>query len=290
MKEIPLIEQIDPLNFAVVRLQLLFDTTELGPATGFFYRGILDNKPNYWLVTNWHVLAGRNADDAKQIMHSQGALPNRVRLSLIIKSAGPEYTAHPPGQILLQEQLMELYDPRGQAFWYQHQRKNDLDIAVINTGGAFDRFQIIGVNEVPTQNDMAIQIGNEVFILGYPLGFRHFMETPIWKRGSIASEPTMETPDQRTRVVIDATTRQGMSGGPVVMRAKTHYVSETGKIKRHVNATRWIGIYSSRPNLPRVGSDIEDDRRAEIGYFFKMRCVHDTIVSGIRGPNYGEMP
>ncbi len=56
MNEVALTEQIDPLNFAVVRLQLLFDDTELGFATGFFYRGILDNKPNYWLVTNWHVL------------------------------------------------------------------------------------------------------------------------------------------------------------------------------------------------------------------------------------------
>ena len=55
-------KRIDPLNFAVARLQLLFDDTELGPATGFFYRGILDSKPNYWLVTNWHVLSGRNAE------------------------------------------------------------------------------------------------------------------------------------------------------------------------------------------------------------------------------------
>jgi hypothetical protein len=59
---------------------------------------------------------------------------------------------------------------------------------------------------------MAIEIGNEVFILGYPLGFTHFVNTPIWKRGSIASEPHIETAETKFRVVIDATTRGGMSG------------------------------------------------------------------------------
>src|SRR5271166_3805241 len=89
---------------------------------------------------------------------------------------------------------------------------------------------------------MAIQIGNQVFILGYPLGFQHFIETPIWKSGVIASEPNLETPESRNRVVIDATTRQGMSGSPVIMRQKTHYLSERGNIIRHPNATRFIDL------------------------------------------------
>jgi hypothetical protein len=67
---------------------------------------------------------------------------------------------------------------------------------------------------------MAIQIGNPIFILGYPLGFSHFINTPIWKRGSITSEPHIETAESGLKVVIDATTRQGMSGAPVIMREK----------------------------------------------------------------------
>ena len=282
--------QIDPLNFAVVRLQTFFRETPLGPATGFFYRGTLDNRPNYWLVTNWHVLAGRNADDPNQILHTKCALPNRLHLTLVLRPDQPETGLFPPGHIVLQEQFIDLYDAQNQAVWYQHERKNEIDVAVVNMAGAVERFHILGVNELANQHDMAIQIGNEVFILGYPLGFAHFIQTPIWKRGSIASEPNAETPGLRSRVVIDATTRGGMSGAPVIMRAKTHYVTENREIKSHVNATRFLGVYASRPNIPAVTTEIEEDRRAEIGYFYKGGCVPDTITNGIRGPDFGELP
>jgi hypothetical protein len=233
--------------------------------------------------------AGRNSDDPKRILHSKNALPNRVQLSLVLKPDQPGYPSA-PGQILLQQQFIELYDSDSKAAWYQHQKKNEIDVAVINTGGAFDRFHIMGVNDLATEHDMAVQIGNEVFILGYPLRFRHFIETPIWKRGSIASEPNVETMESGSRVIIDATTRQGMSGAPVIMRAKTHYVSVSGDIKSHANATRWIGVYASRPNLQAITSGDEEDRRAEIGYFFKSNCVPEAITNGIKGPDFGELP
>jgi hypothetical protein len=241
---------VDPLNFAIVRLKSFFDETLLGHATGFFYYGLSNNKPNHWLVTNWHVLTGRNADDPSQILHPKSALPNRVSLTLTINAGQPEYESVTDERLLQQELFFELYNKDGLALWRQHERKNEMDVAIINTRGFLStRFHYVGINELPMQNDMSIEIGNEVFILGYPLGFTHFMNTPIWKRGSIASEPNLETPEARTRVVIDATTRQGMSGSPVVMRAKTHYVAEGGEIKTQINATRWIGIYASRPAL-----------------------------------------
>jgi hypothetical protein len=111
------------------------------------------------------------------------------------------------------------------------------------------------------------------------------MKTPIWKRGAIASEPHLETTETRNRVVFDATTRQGMSGAPVIMRENSHYVSENREIKRQINATRFLGIYASRPNIPVSTNLIDEDRRAEVGFFYKSGCIHETIVNGIRGPN-----
>lgn len=148
----------------------------------------------------------------------------------------------------------------------------------------------MGINQAALENDMAVEIGNKIFILGYPLGFSHFMNTPIWKGGIIASEPHLETAGIEGKVVIDATTRRGMSGAPVIMREKTHYVAENGEIKSHVNATRWIGVYASRPNILVPSGLIDEDRRAEIGYFFKSSLVIDVIRDGIRGPHFGELP
>lgn len=223
-------------------------------------------------------------------MHSKGSLPNRLRLSLLIEFDQPEYTSNPNAQILFQEQFIELYDKEGLASWYQHMEKSDVDVAVLNASVFVGRFHLVGINSAVTGADMAIQIGSQVFILGYPLGFSHFMNTPIWKRGSIASEPHIETTESGGKVVIDATTRQGMSGAPVIMRETTHYITETGGIKRGVNATRFIGVYASRPNIP-VAADLNDeDRRAEVGFYYKSGTVNEIIANGVRGPNFGELP
>lgn len=68
------------------------------------------------------------------------------------------------------------------------------------------------------------------------------------------------------------------------------YLAEDGQVKACPNATRWIGIYSSRPNLPSTASGIDENRRAEVGYLYKMSCVGDTIARGISGSDFGVLP
>jgi hypothetical protein len=291
-----LINQIDPLHFTTVRLEPFYNGLKLGEATGFFFYGLLDGKPNYWLVTNWHVLSGRNALAPQIVLHSKGSLPNKLRLSLLLHPDQPDYGVprDPEPQFLSQSQIIELYEADGTAAWYQHRTKNVCDIGVLNVRQFGGRFLIQGINEVARQHDMAIQIGNRVFILGYPLGLGHFIDAPIWKSGCIASEPHLETTAETAaggRLIIDATTRKGMSGAPVIMREKTHYVSEYGEIKQYVNATRWIGVYASRPDtLSKTDDGPNDDQRAEIGYVYKSGAAQKVITDGIRGPNFGELP
>ena len=88
-----LLDRVDPISFTVVRLRTAFNDVQLGPATGFFYSGFIDNKPTHWLVTNWHVLSGRNSENPLRTLHTQGALPNRLSMSLVLKADQPEYRA-----------------------------------------------------------------------------------------------------------------------------------------------------------------------------------------------------
>jgi hypothetical protein len=287
----PVISQLDPLSFTTARLQPFYNETHLSNATGFFIAGTLpDGSSNFWLVTNWHVLTGRNINAPHKALHSQGCIPNRLRVNLILKSDQPEYQTVNPGQLLLKEIFIELYDSSGAALWLQHPQKSAFDIGILNLQPIVGQFEMRGVNQLASQYDMAIEIGNQVFILGYPLGFQHFMETPIWKSGIIASEPHLETTETRNRVVIDGTTRQGMSGSPVIMRQKTHSLSEKGEIIHQPNASRFIGIYSSRPDIPWAADVNDEDRRVELGYFYKAGCIDEAIRNGIPGPHYGELP
>jgi len=280
--------KIDPLNYSVVRIQTFFNETPVAKATGFFVEGIGKYADTDWLVTNWHVITGRNAIDPSKILHSMSAIPNRMKLE-IPSTIGPNGTSE-EGKLFFHEKTVELYDAHGHATWYQHSEGSNVDVAVINLGKSCEGSLVRGINVLAAQYDMSIEIGNEIYILGYPLGFSHFANTPIWKRGSIASEPHSETPSSRNKIVIDGTTRSGMSGSPVVMRSKTHYATESGEIKAYLNATRYIGIYASRP-AP-VAARTEDEESAgltshELGYVFKKGCVDDVITKGVRGEDFG---
>jgi hypothetical protein len=284
-------QTIDPLNYCVVRIHTLFNETEVAKATGFFFGGHVDDKRCLWLVSNWHVFTGRNAQDPTRVLHTEGALPNRIKVA-IPSIKGPD-DAVQDGVIFLHEKFIELYDGDGGAQWYQHTEKNHVDVAVVNLGSSFDGFLVQAINEAAKQYDMAIEVGNDVYVLGYPLGFSHFVNTPIWKRGSIASEPHAETAESRSKVMIDATTRRGMSGSPVVMRYKTHYVTESGELQACVNATRFVGVYASRPPPMRqpTGDEMEVGLAShEIAYIFKSGCVSDVITKGVKGPRFGELP
>jgi len=285
------VQAIDPLNFSVVPIESFYNETRIATATGFLYSGFVKGIPYLWLISNWHVFSGRNAWQPKVILHKQGAIPNRIGIRIHDQMVATKGASE--AMFFSREYFIPLYNRDDIANWYQHQSKYEVDIGLLNVGSVLPNPWPRGVNEFCTAMDMAIQIGNRVFMLGYPFGFKHFLDTPIWKQGAIASEPHFETVFSRNKIVIDATTRSGMSGAPVVMREKTHYVTETGKIHQQVNATRFIGVYASRPVIvsevpgedPRV---IENN--AEIGYVYKSQSVHEIIEFGIKGANYGEVP
>ena len=70
------------------------------------------------------------------------------------------------------------------------------------------------LNAIP-QFDAVYSVGSEVFVLGFPRGLRTQSNFPIWKRGTIATEPAIPRDDGAPLILIDAATRKGMSGSPV---------------------------------------------------------------------------
>jgi hypothetical protein len=260
-------------------MTLFKDAIELSKATCFFYRAPFSDGPVTFLMTNWHVLTGRDAADPTRTLDKTGAVPNKFQIRYFAKEQ--------PGGRDLPTRIhnFDLFTPDGGACWWQHPKKNDVDIVVINMVHHLDNAYIIPVNETADAYDMKIEVGNDVLILGYPLGYEHFAFTPVWKKGIIAAEPNFDINQDRTKtgkVLIDATTREGMSGSPVVMRCKTHYVSEAGKIVERVNATRFLGVYAQRP--------IIEGETAELGYFYRGGFIHEILESQLVGPRYGELP
>ena len=205
--------------------------------TGFFYR----SADHLFLITNWHNVTGLDAVTQKAL-HSQGLLPNFVRIHYkqwsdparsAIRSHGCE---------------LALYKD-DKPIWFEHSNRFGVDVVAIPLSmDLFTDFANLCINEVPQQNDLEVSAGMDCFILGFPEGLFGAAFTPIWKRGSIASEPFKNYP-----YYVDSATRKGMSGSPVIARHTGFYgTNGTVLTGNEIIGTveRFIAIYSGR-----VGDD-----------------------------------
>jgi hypothetical protein len=269
----------DPINMAVTRLRLLNKDSELGHATGFFFNVRKNGASAHYLVTNWHVLSGRSTVPPYRALHRKG-VPDRIVASLLLKTSPRGHE----GALVFQEVFIPLY--RGSSpLWRQHALGPGIDIGVIDLGDLTAPYQVCGITDHANTHDMAVQIAADVCILGYPHGFAHFLQNPIWKSGTIASEPHQEERGEPPRFMIDATTRTGMSGSPVILRAKTHYLAESGRVIEKPGAMRFIGVYAGRPSRTADAGET-----TEIGFVYKSGALAEIIQKGVPGLRAGEVP
>jgi hypothetical protein len=117
----------------------------------------------------------------------------------------------------------------------------------------------------------------DVFILGYPFKIR-LPAYPVWKRGSIASEPNLVrlTTDY---MLVDTASRPGMSGAPVIRRSWTNHMLEVGVLAvMDTPLTKFIGVYSGR--LP-----TDHSHEAQIGLVWDSSFIDEIIVGTTKDIN-----
>jgi hypothetical protein len=134
------------------------------------------------------------------------------------------------------------------------------------------------VNKVGDLVDFEVMVGDDVFVLGFPLGLHGGGPFPIWKRASIASEPEIDL-DGLPKLLIDTATRKGMSGSPViaVRRGLTNPRGTSGFSDATIigMAETFLGIYSGRVD--------DDPLGAQIGIVWKASVVEEIISAGVTG-------
>ena len=125
---------------------------------------------------------------------------------------------------------------------------------------------------------MYIDLGTEVFIPGFPLGFSANGVMPVWKRASVAS--SLEFGHSIDRYFfVDTATREGMSGSPCLAISNwRHYAMDrtTNKVRIVERPLSWrlLGIYSGRRNA-------SDSFEAQIGTVWRQNLVFDAVMSGL---------
>jgi hypothetical protein len=250
---------LDPFTLTTVPLEQYFNETPLGQGTGFIW--MIRNQ--HYLVTNWHVLSMCDFFTRKNLRSDAGR-PNFLRTLFNVST----------GSFEKQRWDIRIRDEDDKPLWLVHPSRR-VDVAVLPVPFKPEELiiELYPLN-ILANATLRISIGMDVFILGYPFKIEP-PAYPVWKRGSIASEPQLArlTTDY---FLVDTASRPGMSGAPVIRRSWTNHMEEPGVVVLiDPPLNRFIGVYSGR--LP-----TQHPCEAQLGLVWDASLIDEIIVGNIK--------
>jgi hypothetical protein len=252
--------RIDPYSLAAVPIEQFFDGTPLGNASAFVW----ERQDRFYLVTSWHVVTCRNSDTGAHLADHAGE-PNALRALF-----------HPrENRFGTFAQDVRLRDEDGHPLWLYHPiHRRQVDIVAIPIAPLQGEGLLRPINRIQRE-PLSIQVGMDVFVLGYPFSSAP-PSLPVWKRGSIASEPQLVGLGEKFYLV-DTASRPGMSGAPVILRTYGAHLTDSGTSLTTAPATRFLGIYSGRLRTL-------DAADAQLGRVWPESLINEIIEAAVRDP------
>lgn len=213
-----------------------------------------------YIFTARHVLNGTDMVTG-ELLDPEGAVPRHLRVcfahsgslepiwvetTLLDDEHNPLWIEHPtnaaadvaavllPNELVSGDALIASLDP------YRVIEQQDL---------IDPEFSHVVTLEDPGKN-IPLMIPSELFVIGFPFGARGTWPAALWITGHVASEPDLDY-DGQPYFMIDARTRKGLSGAPVVRHLPTGSTVSLAGSSAMVSgapATQLVGIYSGRLN------------------------------------------
>lgn len=235
-------------------ITIYYNETKLGTASGF----LINEQDKLYLITNRHVVTGKN-NQTHECLNCMAAIPNKLKV-WIPQLKNNEY--------IWSNIEIDLYK-EDKPLWLEHKiYKSKVDVVAI----------FLGMNSINTfyynlYSNYKTIVTEQLYIVGYPFGYEVNPQNgkyAIWVSGSVASDPDLNVnikEEQLPAFLIDARTRSGQSGSPVI------YYSNTGMLRTSEGfsiygspITETIGIYSGRIN-----------KDSDLGYVWKWEVLKDII-------------
>jgi len=243
----------------------------MGVGTAFFYT--FDGKD--YLITNWHNVSGRRPWD-KKVISKHGGIPD----NLVVRFPLQDVLDDGKTAFRWEPRILKLYEDedRDDPIWLEHPTHGfEVDAVAIGIE-ELEQTKAVSANAESLDLDLLnLTPGMDVFVLGFPRGISGGGRFPLWKRGSIASEPDVHI-DDLPKMYIDTATREGMSGAPVYAQETGFWAPEGKKLPDDGvfgKGNRFLGIYSGR-----VG---DDPFLAQLGIVWKEEAIIEIIQGDAKG-------
>lgn len=228
-------------------------------ASGFIWR---ENNRSF-LVTNRHVLSGANAISGT-IMEF---IPNKLEISLFAErpvSSGAT-------QMVRLSAEVPILDQSEQPLWVDHPKGINLDVALLEIDNEIEgEFYIPSLNNTGILPRGELFVGDDIFIVGYPEGQAFDRSMPLWKRGSVATDVSLNQMGL-PQIYVDTLGNKGLSGSPVLARVTSLDRPIARSPENEAQHLQFVGIYAGR-----LG---EDGLNSQIGRVFKHQVLKETIAN-----------
>jgi hypothetical protein len=251
---------IDTCSLVPLYVEAFFGDQLLGGATAFPW---LRFDGRLSLVTNWHVVSGRN-NETNEVTHKLGGIPDHLRVYVPLNDLD-----HLPKVI-----KVSTIDSDGEPLWVEHpEHGRAVDIAALDVElPSPDEASVMPMNVIGSVA-LKQRIGMQIFILGYPFG-RMGIGLPVWKQATLASEPYFTGSQHQRYLIVDSASRPGMSGSPVIQRVHGQVELEEGygRVSGGDGAVNFIGIYSGRFHT-------NDSSDAQLGRVWPAVFVREVVAA-----------
>jgi len=264
-KNIPKVK-LDRLSYVSVPIGMYFSETKklLANGTGFIYQ----HNEYHYLITNWHNITGINPITKKPLSIHAGR-PDLINFPL--QGGKKPFIKWKRFSLKLFED-----DKMGEPNWLIHPvYKEKVDVAALEVKIPEEIF-VYPINKQDFE-DIKPEVSDEIFILGFPYNLKGGGNFPIWKRGSIATEPDIDY-EGLPKILVDTASRRGMSGAPVIYRRSGIHNFLNGQPKKDSiigTIQGFVGIYSGRI----LG---ETEWEAQLGIVWKAQVIEEIINGNIK--------
>jgi hypothetical protein len=240
---------IDPMSVLPLYLQIETEAKEYATGTGFCVR----QGDRLFLITNWHNLSGRDPATGK---YMPGNTRDPVAIQIFFhasKNLGSWFS-----------QILPLKNADGTRTWLEHPNGRAVDVAALPLDPT-PEVRIFELDPKLAAADLYLTPSETVSIIGFPFGKTASHLYPIWKTGHIASEIDLDF-EGKPVFLVDATTRPGMSGSPVMAVRFGLRRTSKGIFFDGATVRRFLGIYSGR---------IHD--KSEIAMVWKPHVIQEVL-------------
>lgn len=160
------------------------------------------------------------------------------------------------------------------ALWFEHpkygRRVDVVALPLRNVQGIY----ITPYEITAAQRNLRSVPSDGLSVIGFPFSRSAGGKLAIWVRGFIASEPEIDI-DGLPRFLIDARTREGQSGSPVIAYSPaggTHVFADGGTSVGGGPIVNLLGVYSGRIN-----------RESDLGFVWKTSTIVAILQAKRRG-------